>query len=82
MTYGSLVPLVSLVLSFHQFISTKLNQSFCGLLCREVVALLEMDDQVEAGELLGGGKVLNAEQGRSGDNCDEERNYEDQHMTS
>ena len=45
------------------------------------MALLEMDDQVEAGKLLGGGKVLNAEQGQSGDNCDEERNYEDQHMT-
>ena len=43
--------------------------------------MLEMDDQVEAGELLGGGKVLDAEQGRSDGNC-EERNYEDQHMTS
>ena len=37
-----------------------------------------MDDQAEAGELLGGGKVLNAEQGQSGDNW----NYEDQNMTS
>ena len=44
--------------------------------------MLEMYDQVEAGELLGGGKVLNAEQGQSDDNCDEERNYEDHHMTS
>ena len=45
------------------------------------MALLEMDDQVEAGKLLGGGEVLNAEQGQRGDNCDEERNYDAQHMT-
>ena len=44
--------------------------------------MFKMDDQVEAGELLGGGEVLNAERGQSGDDCDEERNYEDQHMTT